>query len=404
MTKVYIASRGFHRFLRLTLGNFLKIRFNLRSDTKDVDHLKPPYLVLANHTNFWDPFLVSTFLKEPVHYVTSDWWFRNPLLKILLHLVGGIPKTKFVSDLETVKSIIKIKKAHGVVGIFPEGRRTWNGNTVPLIYSTAKLVKTLGIPVVAVLLKGAYLSCPRWADRSRKGRIDISYKLLLNPREIAEMSVEEIYEQLKAGLDHNEYAWQEKNMVSFRGPRPAERLELMLFACPHCQTNGTMISKNNRFFCNKCNYAVSYNSYGYFEIDPLSSTPEKHFESPKQWNEWQLSFLEELINGSSETILQDERVVLSKGIGGENVKKNSEGRMILSGNGLEFIADSGDAIEFDLEGISGLNVQNRDVVEFYFQEVLYRFTFKSPHVSAYKWVKGIEFLIKKKTGKTILTE
>jgi len=114
--------------------------------------------------------------------------------------------------------------------------------------------------------------------------------------------------------------------------------------------------------------------------------------------------LEELINGSSDTVLQDEQVVLSKGTGGEKVKKSGEGRMVLSGNALEFIADSGDAIQFDLEGISGLNVQNRDVVEFYFQEVLYRFTFKSPHVSAYKWVKGIEFLIKKKTGKTILTE
>ena len=66
--------------------------------------------------------------------------------------------------------------------------------------------------------------------------------------------------------------------------------------------------------------------------------------------------------------------------------------------------DDGHGFEYDLEGISGLNVQNRDVVEFYFQELLYRFTFKSPHVSAYKWVKGIEFLIKKITGKTIITE
>jgi len=58
---------------------------------------------------------------------------------------------KIVSDFETVKTIIRLKER--VIGIFPEGARTWDGCPLPIIKSTSKLIKLLKIPVVTVIVK-----------------------------------------------------------------------------------------------------------------------------------------------------------------------------------------------------------------------------------------------------------
>ena len=46
----------------------------------------------------------------------------------------------------------------GVIGVFPEGKRNWDGRTDQLLFATAKLVEHLKVPVVTALLQGAHLS------------------------------------------------------------------------------------------------------------------------------------------------------------------------------------------------------------------------------------------------------
>ncbi|MFW5836345.1 MAG: lysophospholipid acyltransferase family protein, partial [bacterium] len=126
-------SKTMNRFLRLTLGPWLARRYRVRTENLElVKRLRPPYLVLANHMCVWDPFFVNNFVPEVIHYVVSDANFRSKLVEFGLGLVGSIPKTKVMSDLETVKNIMKVKEAGGIVGIFPEGQNTWDGHTMPM--------------------------------------------------------------------------------------------------------------------------------------------------------------------------------------------------------------------------------------------------------------------------------
>ncbi|MFW5812371.1 MAG: lysophospholipid acyltransferase family protein, partial [Alkalispirochaetaceae bacterium] len=156
-------SRGLHRILRFILGSYLKAQFNLQSRHQEVlSRIRPPYLVLCNHTSVWDPFFLNSKLDAPIHYVVSDSQFRSRFVAFGLGLVGSIPKTKVLADLETVKSIVKIKHDRGIIGVFPEGQTSWDGHTLPLIPSTAKLIKSLKVPVVIARIEGAYFARPRW--------------------------------------------------------------------------------------------------------------------------------------------------------------------------------------------------------------------------------------------------
>lgn len=385
-------SKAIYQVLRLLLGKYFGRRFNLEVQDKEIAELKPPYLILANHTNLWDPFFVACPIPEPIYFVTADEYFRHPLLKMALKLVRAIPKSKFIADFETVRAILKVKRAGGVIGVFPEGKRNWDGGTEPIVFSTAKLIKALKVPVVVALLKGAHLSKPRWAKKSRRGKIIVFYKAVLTPEEITKQTEDQIHTRVTSALAYDEYIFQEQAKIRFKGGRLAESLELYLFMCPQCRTMGKMESAGDQFYCNHCGYRVTYDEYGYFHRKKSSKI--RTFRHPQEWNEWQLALLQaEMARGkdTSPVLLEDHYTLLFSGERLKPLKKLHKGHLQLFPDALVFVGPRGVDIRFALEKISGLNVQHNNKLEFYYGNSLYRFIFR-PHVSAYKWTKGIELV------------
>ncbi len=389
------ASRRFNKFLRITLGNYMRYLLSYRITNNEIAGLKPPYIVLANHTNFWDPFLLSMCFPEPVYFVTSDTHFRHPVLRWLLKFVGAIAKTKNVSDPQTIKDIIRTTRNGGIIGIFPEGQRSWDGKTLPLLYPTAKLIKSLKLPVVTVLFKGAYLSMPRWAKKSRKGDLHMLCSKLLDANELSSLTTDEIYARMTESLSHDEYEYQKEKMIRYKAAHQAENLQLFLFCCPECNAIGTLNSRNKDFFCSGCGYTVEYNAYGFFN----SAGGKLYFESPRDWNHWQLEYLESLLEkedaaGASGAVFQDNDVILKRGTGERHkaLKKEQTGKLTLSRDAIRFDGEQGLSLEIPFDGISGENVQMNNQLEFYYEKTLYRFMGNSYPMSAYKWVKTIELL------------
>ena len=105
------ASRLFNHLMRHTLGAWVAYRFHARFDAAALEGLAPPYLVIGNHTCFWDPFLMSVPVPGPVHFVASDEYFRTPFMRFVFSLIGGIPKTKNVRDTQTVRTLLTLKRA-----------------------------------------------------------------------------------------------------------------------------------------------------------------------------------------------------------------------------------------------------------------------------------------------------
>jgi len=387
----YKASKLFNGFLKLTLGSYLKLLFNYRVDNGQIDGLKPPYIVLANHTNFWDPFLLSMCIPEPVYFLASDTYFRNPVLRQLLKLVGAIPKTKMVSDPASIKNIISVIKNNGIIGIYPEGRRNWDGTTLPLLYPTAKLIKRLNLPVVSVLSRGAYLSMPRWAKKTRKGGLTMTCSMILEAGEAAGLSADDIHEKISASLSYNEYDYQRNRMIPYYGRLLAERLELFLFICPDCKLQGTMKSSGDVFCCSSCKYTVRYDKYGFL----TAPSGVLYFDNPRDWNRWQLDYLETRIsdavkNHAASPVIEDRNVTAVKGGRLEPLADIPEGSLALLDGGIIFTNRQSKVFMFDIMKIYGENIQYNDLLEFYHEKTLYRFGGIQAGISAYKWVKAIE--------------
>lgn len=117
--------RWFGRLVRATYGLWLLRFFRIRVVNARAAELHPPFILVSNHVTILDPFILGTLVREPVYWITSDGNMRTRLMRVLLRLVGSIPKAKAIPDMETVNwTVHVIRKRRGVVGIFPEGEQS----------------------------------------------------------------------------------------------------------------------------------------------------------------------------------------------------------------------------------------------------------------------------------------
>lgn len=382
------------RLLKLTIGLFLVLRYRIVAENLQiVKRLRPPYVLLPNHVTTWDPFFVGFYAPAPVYNVTTDFQFRRRIMRLLHRLVGSIPKSKVIPDIDTIKQIVEVKRHRGIIGIYPEGMRTWDGHTAETVSQTAKLLKFLKVPVIAVVIKGAYLSLPRWTQRPRIGRVTISFKQLFGGRDLKDLSLSEIQSKVDEALQHDEYEFQQKQMLAYRGSRPAENLELALFICPECHSIGNLRSRGHRLRCESCGYSVWYNSFGFLERrdGPL------HFETVRDWNIWQQAQLEEEIkrrlrSADKRPILSDGELSLYVGYRTKPVRRRSTGRLSLYSDSIEFDPRHGTSQRFPLSEVDGINVQLGERLEFYHGRVLHRFVAGDRSTSAYKWMCAVQIL------------
>lgn len=391
MKKKYVKLAN-HGFLRNLLGWMIRRYYRIHASGTDSLDIKGSYLLMPNHMGLWDPLVISACVTRSINYITSDNQFRSKPLAWLFNQLGCIPKKKAIADFRAIKNMIHVKNEGGVIGIFPEGKRSWNGCTDDILFSTAKLIKTLKIPVVSAVMRGGYLSRPRWASQSRRGKLFVDFSLALTPEEIEQMTVEEIYHHMTAALSYDEYAWQKEHQIAYKGKKLAEKLELALFMCPHCQTIGAMTSENEYYTCSHCNYSVVYNQFGYFS--PQGNNPLYH-DNPRDWHDWQLIAFKEFL---AHTPPENARYFTDKDL---TLFTAENGQATMKAIGTTTASLYKDRIEcltrnkryvFIIAKIRGINVQANYKVDFYYEEQLYQFCQPDRKVSALKWKLSVDLL------------
>lgn len=292
-----------HRLVYKLVGpimyRILRKKFNYTHETCD---LEPPFLVFANHTLDYDPFFVASSFKDPVYFVMSDHVSSLKTGKLIERLVSPIPITKSGVDAETVKNIFSILKQNGIVGVFPEGNKSFAGATSWIKPSTAKLARKSKVPVVLFNITGGYFSSPRWSKVKRKGHIHCFVREIITPEEIEKMSDEELYDRISSGLEVNAYAEQEKNKVQFIAENKADNIQALLYYCPKCGGFETIYGEGDNIKCKNCDLNATYNNFGYIENAP--------FDRLDKWDEWQKQKLKEI---DFESLPEDYEIT-----GGEN--------------------------------------------------------------------------------------
>lgn len=88
---------------------------------------KGPVIVCANHISNFDPPVVGMTMKRPVHYMAKSELLEAPFLGALLKRVNVFAVKRGLSDRNALRTALSILKENKVLGLFPEGTRSKNG-------------------------------------------------------------------------------------------------------------------------------------------------------------------------------------------------------------------------------------------------------------------------------------
>ena len=390
ITGLYILRVIYH----LTLGIYLKIRYRLRVLNNDAKKIKGAYVLVGNHVNNWDGCFMQYYIFRPIRFIVTDSIFRNKALRGLLRFAGYIPKRKFVSDIRTISKAIKTAKSGNIIGIFPEGMRCWDGRTVPVVPATAKLIKLLKVPVVVTKISGGYLSDPRWAIFGRRGRVELSFDLVLTADQVRTMDPNQIDRVLQEALFHDEYEWQQDRRIPFKGKNLARDMELLLFTCPNCKSLGCIRSEDNEVYCSRCEKKYRLDVYGYL-WDAGTGEQQKTLAQLNEWQQENMrAYVSDKINRKQMKILFDDGAVLMHtNDPAVRYRPTLRGALILTRDSLIIKGADGRTV-FSLEELLGVCVQFRYFLAFHHKSQDYRIRFTDKRVSAYKWESAMHALMK----------
>ena len=272
--------------LYIILGYVWKLlfykKYNINVTYKtDIKKVKGPIILLSNHASRLDyMFTALPLLPKKFNFVAGyNEFFRSHLAGIF-KIMNVIPKKNFTADIYTIKEVTRIIKKKGNIILYPEGMSSISGANQPVAVGTGKFIKHFKLPVYYSLIKGGYLTSPKYDLKERLGRVEVEYDILLTPEEIEKLSATEIEDLINKTLYHDDYAWNKEQKNEYKvGSSVAHNLHHLLYWCPRCGKEFTMKGEFNKIYCTSCNNGATItNTYEMIPFDDTCIIPSTQTE------------------------------------------------------------------------------------------------------------------------------
>jgi len=166
--------------------SFFKIYF--RFSSQGIKNLpEGPCIIAPNHQSFFDGLFVASFLKRKTmnktYFFAKEKHLNTHLLKFMANRNNVIIVDTSKDLKESIQKMAEVLKKGMKIIVFPEGTRTSDGALGEFKRTFAILSKELEVPVVPVVIDGAFRALPRGAIFPRPfARIKVSFLTPVYPQ------------------------------------------------------------------------------------------------------------------------------------------------------------------------------------------------------------------------------
>lgn len=119
-------------------------------------------LLVCNHVSYVDALVISAACARPIRWVVDHRIFELPLLRIFFRAVHAIPIAPAKEDRDALAraydAIARALEAGELVGLFPEGKRTTDGELDRFRGGVRRVLERTPVPVVPMALSGLWQS------------------------------------------------------------------------------------------------------------------------------------------------------------------------------------------------------------------------------------------------------
>jgi len=329
---------------------------------------KAPFIMVSNHANFLDPWIVCHYSTTPVAIMMNEegfksFWFQRWVLKN----IGAFPKKKGLSDVGAMKKSIAEIRAGYPLMIFPEGQTSWDGETQPIYSGIEKMAQKFKIPIVMCRIEGNFIAHPWWATFPRVGQITVQRKVL-SPEEVAQKSSDELRDEIITYIKNHDI---EKSKNSkFTGQNLTAGMQNLLWLCPTCNEIESLKFENNSIKCEKCKKEFVFNANLYLE------TPVEDVKHLHDWVKKQKLFARNTVKkaGENDILCTSEKVHLIQNDNTGRITTLDIGDIKISKKNLVF---SGDAAQIvvAIDDIVAPVFQQKNIIQFEYSKGELKFMF-----------------------------
>ena len=289
-------------------------------------------IVLCNHGSFIDFIFAAALLgKHKPHFIIARLYFYNNILRRLLRLLGGFPKSMFAMDTESAKNCLRVLKSDGILAMMPEARLSTIGRFEDIQPGTYSFIKKSAVPVYTIKIHGDYLADPKWGKGFRRGSVvEAELDILYTAEQVNSLSLAQLKQGIEQRLAYDEFEWlQQRPHLHYRSKRMAEGLENVLTLCPLCRKKYTLYTERHRVFCGHCGYLTAVDDRYCFDKD-------FPFVHPAEWYDWQMAQLHKEIAEDPHYALVSQVELHLPGNGRGLTRPAGEGVCTLDRHGLTY--------------------------------------------------------------------
>jgi 1-acyl-sn-glycerol-3-phosphate acyltransferase len=143
--------------LRWVLPSLLRRFFDFQVSGREHLPERGPFIVAANHANYLDGVVLGATLPMRIVFLVMPRVYRATRFHPYFHdHVGSIPVSLARPDPGAMRRALRVLEAGGVLGIFPEGPFSRNGELVRGQPGVALIALRSGVPVIPAAITGTF--------------------------------------------------------------------------------------------------------------------------------------------------------------------------------------------------------------------------------------------------------
>ena len=146
--------------LRFIIWMLIHSVYRLRVQELDQVPEEGPAVIVCNHVSFVDALVIMAACRRPIRFVMDHNIFRWPVLNFVFRTSKAIPIASAREDQammdKAFDEVGKALDAGDLVGIFPEGKITADGNINPFRPGITRILQRNPVPVIPMALRGLW--------------------------------------------------------------------------------------------------------------------------------------------------------------------------------------------------------------------------------------------------------
>ncbi len=138
--------------LRGLFKTILPVKFH---GLENVGNLEAPYILMGNHTTLLDPVIMATAVpKQQIRFIAKKELWNSKLFAWIVTDLKAIPVNRHNTDMEAMRTCMRVVREGHVLGIFPEGTRHHKGLMTELESGVAMIALRAKVPLVPMYIAG----------------------------------------------------------------------------------------------------------------------------------------------------------------------------------------------------------------------------------------------------------